>query len=156
MNWNRKRTNSGAYLPLLRGDIYSLIDSLDRVPNAAEACASFLLSERPAIPDEFKDRFQAVARASLGIIEPLHEVVRAFFKPKGKIDAIREQHKSVGVRESEVDQLEWDLTVAVYDSSLDLAVKHHLKKALDRIVHVSDRAEDWADQLELVALKSVL
>ncbi|NIP98809.1 MAG: DUF47 family protein, partial [Akkermansiaceae bacterium] len=106
--------------------------------------------------DQFKEPIRKLAHASFSIIEPLHKIVRAFFKPKGMLDDIRDYHKAVGVQESDVDQLEWDLTVDLYNSSLDLASKHHLKKALDRIVHVSDRAEDSADALELVALKSVL
>lgn len=150
------KLSSGAYLPLLRGDIYCLIDSLDHVPNAAEACASFFLSEKPSIPAEFNEAFRELARTSFGIIEPLHEAVGAFFQPKGKIENIRELHRAVSIRESDVDQLEWDLTVRIFDSGLDLASKQHLRKAIDRIVRISDRAEDSSDQLELVALKSVV
>lgn len=145
---------SGAYLPLLRGDIYSLIDSLDHVPNAAEASASLFVGEGPSVPDEFKERIRELTHASFGIIHPLHHLMKTFFNPKGHMDEIREDHKKIGIQESAVDQLEWNLTTDLYRSTLDLAHKHHLKKALDFVARVSDRAEDTADQLELVALKS--
>ena len=148
---------SGAYLPLMRGDIYGIVESLDKVPNAAEACCSFIASQTPEIPDEFKESYLKLTRESFGIVAELSKVVKGFFKPKGKIDAIREHAQAVGEQESVVDGIEWDTTVRIFNSSsIDLAHKIHLKSALNRIVHVSDRAENAAEYIELVAMKSVL
>ncbi|MGI9240828.1 MAG: DUF47 domain-containing protein [Verrucomicrobiales bacterium] len=148
--------HSGAYLPLIRGDIYSLIDSLDGVPNAAEACCGFLVGQRPEIPVDLKEQFSELAHATFDILNPLDKAVKRFFKSKGKIDEIRQRTKEVGVQETTIDRLEWDLTTALFsDESLDLAVKMHARRAISRIVELSDRAEDCAEQLELVAVKSV-
>ena len=148
--------HSGAYLPLIRGDIYSLIDSLDSVPNAAEACCGFLVSHRPQIPESLKEQFRELAHTTFDILTPLDKAVKRFFKPKGKIDAIREKTVEVGEQETAVDRLEWSLTTALFDDeSLDLAVKLHANRAILQIVELSDRAEDCAEQLELVAVKSV-
>jgi len=43
----RDKLYSGAYLPLLREDIYKLIESIDKVANAGEACCDFFLNQRP-------------------------------------------------------------------------------------------------------------
>lgn len=148
---------SGAYLPLMRGDIYSIIDSLDHVPNAAEACCSFFISQTPEIPADFVASYVETAGASFGIITELSEVVSSFFKPKGKIDAIRDHAQMVGTQESVVDGMEWEITVRIFESpSIDLAHKIHMKNALDRIAQISDRAENAAEYIELVAMKSVL
>jgi uncharacterized protein Yka (UPF0111/DUF47 family) len=72
------------------------------------------------------------------------------------MDVVREHTKEVGHQESIVDTNEWDLTNLVFlSSALDLSQKAHLKQCIDTIVEVSDRAEDAADQLELVTLKTV-
>ncbi len=42
----RDKLYSGAYLPLLREDIYKLIESIDKVANAGEACCDFFLNQR--------------------------------------------------------------------------------------------------------------
>jgi len=153
----RDKLYSGAYLPLLREDIYKLIESVDKVGNAGEACSDFFLNQRPAIPDEMKPHFLAVARDSLGIIEPLKLAVLCYFKGECKIEVVREHTKEVGMQESRVDKLEWDLTKEIFTSTaLDFAHKHHLKNCLDAIVEVSDRAEDAGDQLELATLKSMV
>jgi predicted phosphate transport protein (TIGR00153 family) len=153
----RDKLYSGAYLPLLREDIYKLIESVDKVGNAAEAVSDFFLNQRPLIPDEMKPDFLAVAQASLGIIDPLKLAVLCYFKGECKIEVVREHTKEIGLQESKVDKLEWDLTKEIFTSpSLDFAHKHHVKNCLDAIVEVSDRAEDAGDQLELATLKSMV
>ena len=41
----RDKLYSGAYLPLLQEDIYKLIESIDKVANAGEACCDFFLDK---------------------------------------------------------------------------------------------------------------
>jgi len=72
------------------------------------------------------------------------------------IEASRQYSKEVGLMESKIDDLEWALAKKVFISDLDFAHKIHLRQCLDRIVEISDRAENAADQLELVTLKSMI
>lgn len=150
----RDKLYSGAYLPLLREDIYKLVESIDKVANEGEACCDFFLNQRPSVPDELKRDFLGVSRESLSIIDPLKLAVLCFIRGECKIDVIREHTKDVGFQESVVDKSEWDLTKKIFTSSLDYSHKMHLKLCLNHIVEVSDRAEDAADQLELVVLKT--
>ncbi len=152
----RDKLYSGAYLPLLREDIYKLIESIDKVANACEACCDFFLNQRPTIPQEMKPLFLEVARESLGIIDNLKLAVLCYFKGECKIEIVREHTKEVGIQESRVDKLEWDLTKAIFISSVEFGQKNHLKLCLDSLVEASDRAEDASDQLELATLKSMV
>ncbi len=152
----REKLYSGAYLPLLREDIYKLIESIDKVANAGEACCDFFLNQRPLIPAEMRSYFVAVAQESLGIIDNLKLAVLCYFKGECKIEVVREHTKEISLQESRVDKLEWDLTKVIFTSSQDFARQLHLKHCLDHIVEVSDRAEDAGDQLELATLKSMV
>jgi predicted phosphate transport protein (TIGR00153 family) len=152
----RDKLYSGAYLPLLREDIYKLIESIDKVANACEACCDFFLNQRPTIPQEMKPLFLEVAHESLGIIDNLKLAVLCYFKGECKIEIVREHTKEVGIQESRVDKLEWDLTKAIFISSVEFGQKIHLKLCLDSLVEASDRAEDASDQLELATLKSMV
>ena len=67
----RDKLYRGAYLPLLREDVYKLVESIDKVGNAAEACSDFFLNQRPLIADELKPYFLDVGKESLGIIDSL-------------------------------------------------------------------------------------
>ncbi len=152
----RDKLYSGAYLPLLREDIYKLIESIDKVANAGEACCDFFLNQRPSIPPEMKPHFVAVVRESLGIADNLKLAVLCYFKGECKIETVREHTKEIGLQESRVDKLEWDLTKEIFTSSIDFAHQLHLRLCLESIVEVSDRAEDAGDQLELATLKSMV
>lgn len=152
----RDKLYSGAYLPLLREDIYKLTESIDKVANAGEACCDFFLNQRPRIPDELKSAFIGVVTESLGIVDNLKLAVLCYFKGECKIETIRAHTKEIGLQESRVDKLEWDLTKAIFTSDQDFARQLHMKLCLDRIVEVSDRAEDAGDQLELATLKTMI
>jgi predicted phosphate transport protein (TIGR00153 family) len=141
---------------LLREDIYKLIESIDKVANAGEACCDFFLNQRPLIPAEMKSHFVAVSQESLGIIDNLKLAVLCYFKGECKIEVVREHTREIGLQESSVDKLEWDLTKLIFTSSQDFAHQLHLKECLNHIVEVSDRAEDAGEQLELATLKSMV
>jgi predicted phosphate transport protein (TIGR00153 family) len=150
----RDKLYSGAYLPMIRGDIYNLVEKVDKVCDAAEACCDFFLDQRPEIPEGLKPQFLRVAQESFGIIVPLREAIINYLGDTGSVEAIREKSKEVGIKESDVDKLEWDLTRQIFTSPLDWGYKVHLRQCLETIVEVSDRAEDAADQLELAVIKS--
>ena len=152
----RDKLYSGAYLPRIREDIYKLVESIDKVANAGEACCDFFSNQRPSIPEELKSQFVGISQESLGIITPLKLAVACYLKGECKSDVVRGYTKEVGLQESVVDKSEWDLTKAIFISSLDHSHKIHLKQCLNTIVEVSDRAEDAADQLELVSLKTMV
>ncbi len=152
----RDKLYSGAYLPILREDIYKLVESLDKVANAGEACCDFFLNQRPVIPEDFKSHFLVAVRESLGIIEPLKEAVMCFIIGECPVEVTRQHSKTVGLKESDADKIEWDLTKVIFKSSLGYGHKIHLKLCLDSIMRVSDRAEKTADQLELATVKSTM
>ena len=152
----RDKLYAGAYLPRLREDIYRLVEAVDEVANAGEHCCDFFLNQRPVIPEELKVLFQAAVQESLGIISPLKHSILCFLKGECPIEVSRQHAKEVGLKESDVDHIGWDLTKDIFTSSLDYSHKIHLKLCLDAIVKVSDRGEDAADQLDLVILKSMV
>jgi len=152
----RDKLYLGAYLPLLREDVYKLVESIDRVGNAAEACADFFLNQRPLIPEEMKPHFLAISTESLGIAGSLKLAVMCYLKGDCKIETVRDHTREIGIQESRVDKLEWDLTKEIFTCQLDFAHQLHLKLCLDSIVEVSDRAEDAGDQLELATLKAMV
>ena len=150
----RDKLYSGAYLPRIRGDIHNVVERIDKVCDAAEACCDFFLDQRPEIPEGLKPQFLRVAQESFGIFVPLKEAIESYLGEGGKVEVIRERAKQVGIIESDVDKIEWDLTREIFTSSLDWGHKVHLRLCLDTIVEISDRAEDTADQLEIAVIKS--
>jgi uncharacterized protein len=152
----RNMLYSGAYMPLLREDIYRLVQSMDVVANAAEKCCDTFVNQRPQVPEHLKQDFIRIIEVSLGIGEPLKHSVLCYLKNICPIEVSRQHSRDIGMMESKVDSLEWDLTKKIFSSDLEYGHKIHLRSCMDSIVAVSDRAEDSADQLELVILKSMV
>jgi len=147
---------SGAYLPSLRSDILHLVEHLDKIADGAEACCDFFLDQRPEIPQEMNSNFFKIMERSISTFVPLKEAIGSFFMDKFDIETIREKTKEVGVIESAVDKEEWDITRDIFKTELDYGRKIHLKLCLESIVKVSDRAEDAADELEIIIIKGGL
>jgi len=148
----RDKMYSGAYMPVLREDIYRLVESVDKVTNSAEACCDFLLNQRPEIPDEMKSSFLSIGKKALMIREPLKNAILCFLMDECPLDKTRSHTKKIGQIESEVDKDEWNLTKVIFTSDVEFSQKIHLKLCLDAITKIADRAEDAADQLELTLL----
>jgi len=146
---------SGAYLPSLRSDILHLTQHLDSLANAAEACCDFFLDQRPDIPEQMRPSFLSVAEKSISSWTPLGEAVALFFKDDD-VKTIQEKAREVSIRESAVDKEEWDITRDIFKTNLDYGHKIHLRLCLESIVEISDRAEDTADQLQLIIIKGGL
>jgi uncharacterized protein Yka (UPF0111/DUF47 family) len=103
-----------------------------------------------------KSHFLAISTESLGISGSLKLAVMCYLKGDCKIETVRDHTREIGLQESRVDKLEWDLTKEIFTCQLDFAHQLHLKLCLDSIVEVSDRAEDAGDQLELATLKAMV
>jgi predicted phosphate transport protein (TIGR00153 family) len=146
---------SGAYLPSLRSDILHLVQRLDSLANAAEACCDFFLDQRPDIPEKMRADFLSVMEKSISSCTPLKEAVSLFFEDDD-IKTIREKAREVGIMESTVDKEEWDITRDIFKTNLDYGHKIHLRLCLESIVEISDRAENASDQLQLIIIKGGL
>ena len=146
---------SGAFLPNLRQDIHVLVEELDKVADKAEACCDMILGQRPEIPEEFKGDFLEVARESWASYDFLKTAILGLLSEKKvDIESIRQKIKEVGIKESDVDDLEWKLTRRVFTSDLPLANKLHLQHWLEKITEISDRTEDVSDWLNSVIFKT--
>jgi predicted phosphate transport protein (TIGR00153 family) len=147
---------SGAYLPSLRSDILHLVEHLDKIADGAEACCDVFLDQRPNIPPEMKPKFLKIMERSISAFAPLKEVVSSFFSNSFDVEIIRKKTKEVGIIESDVDKEEWDITRDIFKTELDCGRKLHLKLCIGSMVEISDRAEDAADELEIIIIKGGL
>ena len=152
----RELLYSGAYLPTIRGDIYRLLSAVDDVTNKIENALDFVNYQKPTSTRPYVEPLEEILDMTLACFSELDDALRAFFKPKGKVEDLRKHCRRVAEIESAVDNKERSLTLSIFESDLTLAEKQHLVKLLARIVHISDKIENAADALELASLKSII
>ena len=152
----RDRLYGGAYMPLLREDVYKLVESVDTVANAAEKSCDAFLNQRPVIPELLKQDFLTIITVSTSVIAPLKEALLCYLKGLCPMEVARQHSKDVGLIESKVDSLDWDLTKKIFSSDLAYSHKLHLKICVEHVAGLTDKAESAADYLEIVALKAMI
>ncbi len=152
----RELLYSGAYLPTIRGDVHRLLKANDKIANRAEDCLEFVSLERPQNIDGHADQLFELLDSTVACYEQYHVALRAFFKPKGKVEELRDKVRRVGELETKIDEDERALLRSIFDSDLDLASKQHLARLATRIERISNQIENAADVLELLSLKSII
>jgi hypothetical protein len=150
----RDKLFSGAYLPLIREDIYTLIENVDKVCNQSEECCDFFLYQQPYFPEALIPDFKSIAKSSFASYAPLKQSILCFLSGECPLNEVREHSKSVGMKESEVDEKERTLTQKIFSTDIELSYKLHLRRSIHRIIAVSDVAENAADILDLIAIKT--
>lgn len=152
----RELLYSGAYLPTIRGDIYRLLSAVDKVTNKIEGCLDFVNYQKPASLDLYRSEMIEILDLTEGCFSELRKALRAFFKPKGKVEKLRGHARDVGEIESSIDSKERALTLQIFESSLPIGEKLHLVQLVSKITKISDEIENTADGLELVSMKSII
>jgi len=139
-----------ALLPESRGDVLGMLESLDKIASVAEDGAFILDIEKPEIPDFLKDKYYKLIDINL----------EAFFLIRKAVDAIRNNpretlyiNKEIDMKESESDKLEEKMFRKLFDSDMPLAQKHQQQKLIRVIGAVSDRCQNSADRISIIAIK---
>lgn len=148
--------NSGAFLPQIRADVHGLVDTVDRIADSAVRAASFLMNQKPDVPEEFQADFLEIFVICSTCFFELRKALKHYFKPKGKIESLHEHVERVGSLETEVDRKQATLERKIFASDLDLAHKLQMSQFIELSVDVSDRAEFVSDILESAVMRSIV
>jgi len=152
----RDALNRGAFLPIIRADIYALVESVDVIAGVAEDVTDFVTTQYPSVPEDLNSDFLEVFNASLECFSELQKAMKAFFKPKGQIESLQDHAKQVSNLETDVDRLERQLIRKIFRSDMQLSNKIHLSALISDITSIADYTEDVSDQLETAAMRSMI
>ena len=139
-----------ALIPEARGDILGMLESIDLVPNKAESVLHQIWLQSMSIPSELVEDVKALTVLNCEAFELLAGAARMIFADvSAAIGAI----DMVTVKEGQSDTIERRLIKALFDSPGDKADKILLKELILEIGSISDRAENAADRLRIMAIK---
>ncbi len=141
---------SKALIPELRGDILSLLEALDEVPNECEEVTREVRLQGLRVPQEYRERVRDLVRVNIEANERLHDVVARLFASPAEVAPAADK---VIEKEKAADAIEQELIRAIFESSQDLAEKILLKQVVSGIADISDRAEDASDLIRIIAVK---
>ena len=139
-----------ALMPALRGDLLSLLEALDAVPNECEEVIREIWLRSVHLPEEYHDRLQDLVRVNIEANERLGELVRQLFEAPADVVPVADK---VVEAEKAADVIEQELVKAIFDSPRELAEKMLLAHVVNGIAEISDLAEDASDMVRVIAVK---
>ena len=142
-----------ALIPESRGDILGLLEAVDRIPNKAESVAFQMQTEALRIPYEFKSELRKIININFDIFKDIKRAIKAVFK---NIKEVRNITNEIDKKESSSDSMERGLIRKLFSSDIDIGEKILLKELIIEIGSISDRAEDTADRLNIMAVKRLI
>lgn len=141
---------SETLIPESRGDVLALLENMDSLVNGAKQVLANLSIEEPAIPDEFHDDLLELTRLTAAAVEAVVLSARNFLSDP--LSVKREIHK-VFHYESEADRVAEKLKRLVFQSSLELARKSHIRYFITAIDSLADLSENVADRMTIYTIK---
>lgn len=140
-------------IPENRGDVLAILETTDHVINQVKSVSVELINENHLIPEIFENEFCELIHSSANSIDELVKAVRAFFY---NIHSVHDHTHKVFFYEKEVDDLAEKIKIHIFESSLDLALKIHLKQLILSCEEISDLAQSVCDRLVIYTIKRQL
>lgn len=141
---------SKALMPDSRGDLLGLLEAVDRVPNWAEEVVYDVHLQRVVFPEHLIEQFRHLAERNVECFHVLHTAIGALFTD---IDNVFQLTQDVDKIEGEIDKLEHDLIQAVFNIEERLSYRHLLFRTIKSLCDISDKTENVADRLTVLAAK---
>jgi len=149
------RLCNGAYLPIMRGDLYGIVKSVGRIADAATlSCETFLFLQ-PEIPIKVKTQLATIVRMVFFLFRPIHESVLYYLRGDDVLKVIRKNVDAFLVKRAEANTLASNLKNQIYSSDLDHWKKSHLNDCMQSISSISTQATEANDQIQLIMVKIV-
>ncbi len=139
-----------ALFPESRGDILGLLETMDKVPNEAEAAARMLLNQHIQIPQWLRPGVLQLVEVCCRCVDALVDGVNKLFVEYTSATVLVGKVEEL---ESEADHIESSLIERIFSSDMDGTEKILLRDLIQHIAEVSDRAENVADRIRIMVAK---
>jgi hypothetical protein len=141
-------------IPESRGDVLSLLESMDSLLDRFKGAMWRFDIECPVIGDEFHEDFIELINSVVEAVEAIVRSSRAFFKD---ISAVADHMHKVSYWETESDKISTRLQRNIFrQKELRLSHRMQLRDFVRHIDKIADRAEDVADHLSIFVIKRSL
>lgn len=139
-----------ALFPESRGDILGLLESTDKLANAAEAVVRKIRHQHLSVPTQWAGDFRELVARACTCSRELIKAVRMLFHDYNSAMHLADR---VDELESRVDDSEFALIEKIFGSDLNTGEKILLRDLVGNISDIADRAENAGDRVRIAAIK---
>ncbi|MBN2736323.1 MAG: DUF47 family protein [Spirochaetales bacterium] len=138
-----------ALLPEIRGEILSIMESMDKIPNRFQSICYQIFLQRIEIPEIIHSSLFHLINENLETVDFIIKATSGFYYKKDIFSLLQEVDKA----ESLCDHIERDLIHQVFQLDINRADMILLKEVIVQIGLISDKAETVADKLTITIIK---
>lgn len=143
----------GALIPVLREDIFSLVNDLNILSMNAIECGSMFLDQQPSIPGNLRKDLSKMIHYATGITEPLDNCITGCIKGIHKKNVIRKHSQKVRKSFIEVCAIKSDLIREISSLPEDQVNKAQIYQCLDCLKAISEKAVNITENIETILIK---
>ena len=139
-------------IPEVRGDVWEILESLDRLIDVTKKSLENYSFEKPRIPEFIKSDFMNLSEYTTKTVEELVNAVSAYFT---NINIVTDFSNKVMFFENEVDKVEDTIKKIVFatDKIDTLAERIQLRYFAEKMALISDVAESVCEKLSVFVIK---
>ncbi len=141
---------SKALLPESRGDIFGVLETIDRVINKAESVLSLIQLEQIALPPGMSDHIDRITTITDECLQLVYDAASRCFDRNADIIGLA---KLIDEKESRCDHAEREAQRAIFGSDLEWHLRFQLKNLVTELGNITDRSEEVADRLVITSIK---
>lgn len=142
-------------IPESRGDVWELLEALNKVIDVTKKILEAFSYQKPIIPEFIKEDFTSMSEFTTRTVEELVNATTAYFSD---ISMVQKYYNKVLFYENEVDKLEDTIKKLVFatDKTLSLAERIQLRYFAEKTALISDVAESVCEKLSVYVIKREL
>ncbi len=139
-------------IPEVRGDVWEILESLDKLIDVTKKSLENYSFEKPVIPDFIKADFMNLSEYTAKTVEELVNAVSAYFT---NISIVTDFSNKVRFFENEADKVEDTIKKIVFatDKIETLAERIQLRYFAEKMALISDVAESVCEKLSVFVIK---
>jgi predicted phosphate transport protein (TIGR00153 family) len=147
-----KEMFGGAFMPSIREALFITVDTVDKVANRAEKLGDFITLVSPDIPDDIRGYLREMGKLTVQCAEKMREAIHNLFED---IKVVHKDTTEVDHMESRLDKFAWKIMETIF-KKLEIEKFSHRMMLREMVIHlssISNKMEDAADRIDIIALK---
>ncbi len=139
--------------PESRGDILALLEKFDQIPNQVQQTVKMIVEQQINIPEFLRSEVGSIASITQRCVDMTIKGVGMLFSEFREVLEILGQ---IDAYESEVDKIQSDAIIKVFQSDLEPARKILLRDLINSISEISNHAEKVGDFMRIMIVKRMI
>ncbi len=144
----------GAFLPILREDVYNMVKSMGNLAQRADFFCRFLFYNQPPVPVDLKIPFKKMVQKAFDSIDPVRDGVLGYFDGYGKTNTVQHMAERMEKLAVEIAGMKCELDHLILSADVGPEDKILLKDCIEGIITIFSAAGKTADRMECITLKT--